>query len=137
MPRGREYAPGDGAAGVGRSALSDYVCTRATRVRVARASGVEPEMEFAFAGLHQLARFLDRPDLLPPPQRDAVEAASGMPWRAGQRLPIGADASGAAKADGLIAIGTHVRFRHTLLRSAVYGNAPEELRRAAHGALGG
>jgi DNA-binding CsgD family transcriptional regulator len=306
-----------GEAGVGKSALLDYVSTRATGVRVARASGVESEMEFAFAGLHQLcAPFLDRLDLLPPPQRDAVEAAfgmssgnppdrlflglavlglfsqigaeqpllcvvddsqwldqssievlafvarrlradpvallfatrsstsgdvlSGLPelrleglrgpearellrevvrgpldervadrivletdgnplallelprglasedlaagfgsagalpvshlvqssflqrvralpaetqtllviaaaeptgdpatlWRAGQRLGIGAGASAAAKADGLISIGTHVTFRHPLLRSAVYGNAPEELRRAAHGALG-
>jgi DNA-binding CsgD family transcriptional regulator len=305
-----------GEAGVGKSALLDYVSTRATGVRVARASGVESEMEFAFAGLHQLcAPFLDRLDLLPRPQRDAVEAAfgmssgnppdrlflglavlglfsqigaeqpllcvvddaqwldqssievlafvarrlradpvallfatrsstaadvlSGLPelrleglrgpearellrevvrgpldervadrivvetggnplallelprglasedlaagfgsagalpvshlvqssflqrvralpaetqtllviaaaeptgdpatlWRAGQRLGIGAHASAAAKADGLISIGTHVTFRHPLLRSAVYGNASEELRRAAHGAL--
>jgi DNA-binding CsgD family transcriptional regulator len=306
-----------GEAGVGKSALLDYVSTRAAGVRVARASGVESEMEFAFAGLHQLcAPFLDRLDLLPPPQRDAVEAAFGMSsgtppdrlflglavlglfsqigaeqpllcvvddsqwldqssvevlafvarrlradpvallfatrpstaadvlaglpelrleglrgpearellrevvrgpldkrvadrivvetdgnplallelphglaseelaagfgsagalpvsdlvqtsflqrvralpaetqtllviaaaeptgdpatlWRAGQRLGIRPDASAAAKADGLLSIGTHVRFRHPLLRSAVYGNAPEELRRAAHGALG-
>src|SRR5215218_325173 len=301
-----------GEAGVGKSALLEYVSTRAPGVRVARATGVESEMEFAFAGLHQLcAPFLDRLDLLPPPQRVAVEAAfglssgippdlfflglavlgllsqvgaeqpllcvvddaqwldqssaevlafvarrlradpvallfatrpttadvlSGLPelrleglrgseardllrevvrgpldervadgivaetggnplallelprglasedlaagfgsagalpvshlvqssflqrvralpaetqtllviaaaeptgdpatlWRAGQRLGIGADAAAAAKADGLISIGTHVRFRHPLLRSAVYRDASEELRRAAH-----
>src|SRR5215218_5435735 len=305
-----------GEAGVGKSALLEYVSTRAPGVRVARATGVESEMEFAFAGLHQLcAPFLDRLDLLPPPQRVAVEAAfglssgippdlfflglavlgllsqvgaeqpllcvvddaqwldqssaevlafvarrlradpvallfatrpttadvlSGLPelrleglrgseardllrevvrgpldervadgivaetggnplallelprglasadlaagfgtagalpvshlvqssflqrvralpadtqtllviaaaeptgdpatlWRAGQRLGIGADAAAAAKADGLISIGTHVRFRHPLLRSAVYRDASEELRRSAHGALG-
>ena len=57
-------------------------------------------------------------------------------WRACQRLGIGTDASAAATADGLISIGTHVRFRHPLLRSAISGNASGELRRAAHGALG-
>ena len=306
-----------GEAGVGKSALLKYVSTRAAGVRVARATGVESEMEFAFAALHQLcAPFLDRVDLLPPPQRDAVETAfglssgippdlfflglavlgllsqvgaeepllcvvddaqwldqssaevlafvarrlradpvaflfatrastaadvlSGLPelqleglrgpearellcevvrgpldervadrivaetggnplallelprglasadlaagfgsagalpvsrliqssflqrvralpaetqtllviaaaeptgdpatlWRAGRQLGIGADAAAAAKDDGLISIGTHVTFRHPLLRSAVYRDAPEELRRAAHGALG-
>jgi DNA-binding CsgD family transcriptional regulator len=306
-----------GDAGVGKSALSDHLCAQAAGVRVARATGVESEMEFAYAGLHQLcAPFLDRLDLLPRAQRDAVEAAFGltsgtapdrlflglavlglfsqigaeqpllcvvddsqwldqsslevlafvarrlradpvallfatrpspaadvlaglpelrlgglsgpdarellrgvvrgplderiarrivvetdgnplallelprglasedlaagfgsagtlpvsdlvqgsflqrvralpadtqallvvaaaeptgdptMLWRACGRLGIGTDASAAAKADGLISIGTHVRFRHPLLRSAVYGNAPEDLRRAAHGALG-
>jgi DNA-binding CsgD family transcriptional regulator len=305
-----------GEAGVGKSALLEYVSTRAAGVRVARAVGVESEMEFAFAGLHQLcAPFLERLDVLPPPQRDAVETAfglssgippdrlflglavlglfsqvgaeepllcvvddsqwldqssaevlafvsrrlradpvallfaarpstagdvlSGLPelrleglrgaealellrevvrgpldervadrivaetagnplallelprglasedlaagfgsagalpvsllvessflqrvralpeetqtllvvaaaeptgdpatlWRASRRLGIGGDAAAAAKADGLVSIGTHVRFRHPLLRSAVYRNAPEELRRDAHRAL--
>jgi DNA-binding CsgD family transcriptional regulator len=305
-----------GDAGVGKSALLEYASTRAAGIRVARAGGVESEMEFAFAGLHQLCGpYLDRLALLPPPQRDAVETAfglssgippdrlflglavlglfsqvgaeepllcvvddsqwldqssaevlafvarriradpvallfatrpstaadvlSGLPelgleglrgsdalellrevvrgpldervaerivaetdgnplallelprglasedlaagfgsagalpvsrlvessflqrvralpdetqtllviaaaeptgdpatlWRAGQRLGIGSDAAAAAKADGLVSIGTHVRFRHPLLRSAVYRNAPLELRRAAHSAL--
>jgi DNA-binding CsgD family transcriptional regulator len=306
-----------GEAGVGKSALLEYASAKAAGVRVARATGVESEMEFAFAALHQLcAPFLDRLDLLPPPQRDAVETAfgmssgvppdlfflglavlgllsqsgaeepllcvvddaqwldqssaevlafvgrrlradpvaflfatrastpddvlSGLPelrleglrgpdarellrgvvrgpldervaerivaetggnplallelprglasadlaagfgsagalpvsrliqssflqrvralptetqallviaaaeptgnpatlWRAGRQLGIGAEATAAAKADDLISIGTHVTFRHPLLRSAVYHDAPEELRRAAHGALG-
>jgi DNA-binding CsgD family transcriptional regulator len=305
-----------GDAGVGKSALLEYASTRGAGLRVARAIGVESEMEFAFAGLHQLcAPFLDRLDVLPAPQRDAVETAfglsSGVPpdrlflglavlglfsqvgaqepllcvvddaqwldqssaevlafvarrlradsvallfatrpssdldvfaglpglrleglrapearellrevvrgpldervadrivaetagnplallelprglaaadlaagfgsagtlqvshlvessflqrvralpaetqtllviaaaeptgdpatlWRAGGLLGIGTDAAAAAKTDGLLDIGTHVRFRHPLLRSAVYRHAPGELRRAAHRAL--
>src|SRR4051812_13136236 len=43
-----------GEAGVGKSALLDYVVDRASGCQVARAVGVESEMELAFAGLHQL-----------------------------------------------------------------------------------
>ena len=47
--------------------------------RVTRASGVQSEMELAFAGLHQLcAPMLDRLDTLPAPQRDALRTAFGM-----------------------------------------------------------
>jgi predicted ATPase len=43
-----------GEAGVGKSALLEYVAARASGCRVARAAGVQSEMELAFAGLHQL-----------------------------------------------------------------------------------
>jgi hypothetical protein len=43
-----------GEAGVGKTALLDYVQERSAGCRVARAAGVESEMELAFAGLHQL-----------------------------------------------------------------------------------
>ena len=47
--------------------------------RVARAAGVQSEMELAFAGLHQLcAPMLDRLDRLPAPQRDALRTAFGL-----------------------------------------------------------
>src|SRR3954467_15832533 len=73
-----------GEAGVGKSALLDYVRHSASGCRVARAAGVESEMELAFAGLHQLcAPFLDRLDRLPDPQRDALATAFGL--RAGDR----------------------------------------------------
>ncbi len=68
-----------GEAGIGKSALLDYVSARATGCRVARTAGVEAEMELAFAGLHQLcAPMLDHVDGLPPPQRDAVATAVGL-----------------------------------------------------------
>ena len=40
-----------GEAGVGKSALLDYVAGHAPGCRVVRAAGVQSEMELAFAGL--------------------------------------------------------------------------------------
>ena len=46
---------------------------------IARAAGVQLEMELAFAALHQLcAPMLDRLDHLPAPQRDALRTAFGV-----------------------------------------------------------
>jgi DNA-binding CsgD family transcriptional regulator len=68
-----------GEAGVGKSALLEYLVRRASGGAVARAAGVESEMELAFAGLHQLcAPFVDRLDRLPGPQRDALGTAFGL-----------------------------------------------------------
>src|ERR687892_989466 len=68
-----------GEAGVGKTALMEYVLERAEGYRVARAAGVQSEMELAFAGLHQLcAPMLDRLDSLPGPQRDALATAFGL-----------------------------------------------------------
>jgi DNA-binding CsgD family transcriptional regulator len=68
-----------GEPGVGKSALLEYVVGRATRCRVARAAGVQSEMELAFAGLQQLcAPMLDRLEGLPGPQRDALSVAFGL-----------------------------------------------------------
>src|ERR1700754_3019601 len=68
-----------GEAGVGKSALLDYLVGNAAGCRVARAAGHEYEMELAYAGLHQLcAPLLDLRERLPGPQRDALEAAFGL-----------------------------------------------------------
>ena len=68
-----------GEAGVGKSALLEYLVERASGFRVARASGIEYEMELAYAGLHQLcAAVLDLRERLPDPQRDALESAFGL-----------------------------------------------------------
>ena len=40
-----------------------------------------------------------------------------------------------AEADGLLELGPQVKFRHPLLRSAIYRAAPSDERRAAHRAL--
>ena len=56
-------------------------------------------------------------------------------WGAAERLGIAAAAAAAAEADGLLEIGTRVRFRHPLVRSAVYRSAGLPERRAAHRAL--
>ena len=68
-----------GEAGVGKSALLEYLVDRATGCRVVRAAGAEAEMELAYAGLQQLcAPVLDRLDALPGPQRDALSTAFGL-----------------------------------------------------------
>src|ERR1700756_1617983 len=68
-----------GEPGVGKSALLDYLAGHAAGCRVARASGVESEMELAFAGLHQLlSPMLDRADRLPGPQREGLRTAFGV-----------------------------------------------------------
>jgi DNA-binding CsgD family transcriptional regulator/tetratricopeptide (TPR) repeat protein len=68
-----------GEAGIGKSALLDFLLVRASGCRVVRASGVESEMELAFAGLHQLcAPMLNYLERLPGPQRDALRIAFGL-----------------------------------------------------------
>jgi hypothetical protein len=68
-----------GEPGVGKTVLLDYLAGRASGCLVARAAGVQSEMELAFAGLHQLcAPMLDRADSLPVPQRDALRTALGL-----------------------------------------------------------
>ena len=68
-----------GDAGVGKTVLLDYLSGQARGCRVARAVGVQTEMELAFAGLHQLcAPMLGRADHLPVPQRDALRTAFGL-----------------------------------------------------------
>ena len=68
-----------GEAGIGKTALLEYTVERAAGCRIARASGVESEMELPFAGLHQLcAPMLDGLDRLPGPQQDALRVAFGM-----------------------------------------------------------
>ena len=68
-----------GEPGVGKTALMEYLVERAVGFRVARAAGVQSEMELPFAGLHQLcAPMLDRLARLPGPQHDALSAAFGL-----------------------------------------------------------
>jgi DNA-binding CsgD family transcriptional regulator len=67
-----------GEAGVGKTALLEYLVQRASGSTIARAAGVESELELAFAGLQVLcAPFVDRMERLPGPQRDALGIAFG------------------------------------------------------------
>lgn len=68
-----------GEAGIGKSALMDYVRGAApAEFRVEYSTGAESESEFAFAGLYQLCgSLLDRLGALPEPQRFALEVAFG------------------------------------------------------------
>jgi DNA-binding CsgD family transcriptional regulator len=68
-----------GEAGVGKTALLDYLVASASKCRIARAAGIESEMELAFAGVHQLcAPMLHRVRHLPDPQRRAIDTAFGL-----------------------------------------------------------
>jgi len=68
-----------GEPGVGKTVLLDYLAGRASGCLVARAAGVQSEMELAFAGLHQLcAPMLDHAESLPVPQRGALRTAFGL-----------------------------------------------------------
>jgi DNA-binding CsgD family transcriptional regulator len=80
-----------GEPGIGKSALLSYVADTAADFEVARASGVESEMELPFAALYQLcAPMMHRRDGLPAPQRDALGVAFGLwPGSAPDRFLIG------------------------------------------------
>lgn len=68
-----------GEAGVGKSALLRYLSDGVADWHVARAVGVESEMELDYAGLHQLcAPMLHRLERLPVPQRGALATVFGL-----------------------------------------------------------
>ncbi|OBI78055.1 LuxR family transcriptional regulator [Mycobacterium sp. E740] len=67
-----------GEAGVGKTALLECVVEAADDFRVSQVSGIESEMELAFAGLQQLCSpIIGFADQLPAPQRDALHVAFG------------------------------------------------------------
>jgi DNA-binding CsgD family transcriptional regulator len=65
-----------GEAGVGKTALLDYVASRAGSSRVVRAAGVESEVELPFGGLHQLCAQL--PEFRTGVRRSALDTAFGL-----------------------------------------------------------
>ncbi len=68
-----------GAAGIGKSVLLDHLAAAGAGQHIARAAGVESEIELAYGGLQQLcAPFIDRLERLPVPQRDALGTAFGL-----------------------------------------------------------
>src|SRR5690242_12407165 len=68
-----------GEAGIGKTALLEYLIASASDATVVRAVGVQSDMELAFAGLHQLCGpLLDRLVGLPAPQRRAMEIVFGL-----------------------------------------------------------
>src|SRR5208282_2750460 len=60
---------------------------------------------------------------------------AALVWRAAGQLGLGAQVARAAVAAGLLEIGARVRFRHPLVRSAVYRAASSDDRQRAHRAL--
>src|SRR5580658_3538175 len=65
-----------GEPGVGKTALLDYLAGQVQDGRLVRVAGVQSEMEFAFAGLHQLLMpMLGHLERVPAPQREALRTA--------------------------------------------------------------
>jgi DNA-binding CsgD family transcriptional regulator len=86
--------------------------------------------------------FLRRLEALPDDARMLLLVAAAEPvddpllaWRAAEQLGIGSAEAAAEATEGLLAIGERVRFRHPLVRSAVYRSATPQERRAVHLAL--
>ena len=115
------------------------------------ASGMtEAELAGGFAGPRQASppghlqdrlhdHYLRRVRVLPEPAQQLMLLAAADPtgdatllWRAAQTLGLGPDAAAAADAEQLLNIGSQVRFRHPLVRSAAYAAGSPEDRRAAH-----
>jgi DNA-binding CsgD family transcriptional regulator len=83
--------------------------------------------------------YLRRVRVLPGPAQQLMLLAAADPtgdatllWRAAQTLGLGPDAAAAADAEQLLNIGSQVRFRHPLVRSAAYAAGSPEDRRVAH-----
>ena len=86
--------------------------------------------------------FLRQLEALPEPTRLLLLVAAAEPtgdlalvWRAAGRLGIPAGAAAPAVEAGLVEFGARVRFRHPLVRSAVYRAASAADRQAVHRAL--
>ena len=86
--------------------------------------------------------FLRRLDALPDRTRQLLLTAAAEPvgdvsllWHAAGRLGLGADAATPAQSAGLIDLRGRVRFRHPLVRSAVYRTATLPERERVHRAL--
>jgi DNA-binding CsgD family transcriptional regulator len=68
-----------GEPGVGKTALLEYAVETARSFRVARAVGVEGEMDLPYASLQQLSSpSLELRERLPDPQREALAVAFGL-----------------------------------------------------------
>jgi AAA ATPase domain len=78
-----------GEPGVGKTALLGDLAGHAVGCRVARTAGVQSEMEFAYAGLHQLLTpMLDQLERLPAPQREALRTVFGCETRSWPRRRV-------------------------------------------------
>ncbi|UNB53849.1 LuxR family transcriptional regulator [Mycolicibacterium sp. YH-1] len=86
--------------------------------------------------------FLQQFRKLPSPTRTLLLIAAAEPtgesswlWAAARSLGIDVDAAEPAENAGLVSLNGRMRFRHPLVRSAIYGNATLAERRRVHEAL--
>jgi DNA-binding CsgD family transcriptional regulator len=114
-----------------------------TLLNDAQRSGVEALPDPLPAGPHLELAFLRRASVLPEPVRRALLLAAasestdiGILRRALEHLEMPARSLEPAEVAGLISVdGAEVRFRHPLIRSAIYHAADPVARREAHRAL--
>ena len=80
-----------GEAGIGKTALLDFVSGRLDGWQVTGAVGLEAELELAYSGLHQICSpMLDRLERIPRPQRDALATVFGLiPGAPANRFLVG------------------------------------------------
>jgi DNA-binding CsgD family transcriptional regulator len=88
------------------------------------------------------ASFRRRLGALSAPSRRLLLVAAAEPtgdpalvWRAAERLGVDESAAVALEGEGLLELSPRVVFRHPLVRSAVYGAAEPDERRAVHRAI--
>jgi len=86
--------------------------------------------------------FLSRFESMPAATQQLLLTAAAEPvgdvallWRAAERLGVSPDAVAPGEREGLIELGSRVRFRHPLVRSAIYHSAAPEERERVHAAL--
>jgi hypothetical protein len=94
--------------------------------------------------VHLETHFLQQIRVLPPATQTFLLLAAAEPSDdpamlidAAAALGLPPDAAEPAQTEGLITLRPRVRFRHPLIRSAVYGHAPAAERRRVHAALAG
>ena len=99
-----------------------------------------PHTNSSFAPLDEY--YARRIRALPKPTQQLLLLAAADPtgdatllWRAAQTFGVPRSAAAAAESEQLLEIGSHVRFRHPLVRSAAYAAGTPEDRGAAHSAL--
>lgn len=108
----------------------------------AQRAGEAPLPELLPSGSRLQSRFLRQARRLPAAAQALLLAAAADPtgdpallWRAGRDLGFAPDAAAPAQAEDLLVVGSVVRFRHPLVRSAVYHSAAPIERRRVHKAL--
>ncbi|MFD0413460.1 AAA family ATPase [Streptomyces sp. NPDC127108] len=102
--------------------------------------GTRPSLSHVGTALE--AQFVHRFEQLPPDTRSVVVLAAAEPVgdlallrRAAKVLKLDPEALSVAEDAGLVELGPQLRFRHPLVRSALYTSATPRLRRKVHGAL--
>ena len=91
---------------------------------------------------HMEEHYTRRIRTLPEPTQQLLLLAAADPtgdatllWRAAERLGVPRSAAAAAESEHLLEVGSHVHFRHPLVRSAAYAAGTVEDRCAVHAAL--